>query len=123
MTRYLLVAIPFLAAAATFLAGTTAQAQIPGPSDPTEIPPWAWSVMVWGLLATVGALGTLLIGVLTRFAVGQLRRLDLIEKTMNEVKDEVRALHKLSDGIGELHRRCEASEKLCQLKHLPYDGK
>ena len=121
MTRYFLFAIPFLAGICTFLAGTTAQAQIPGPSDPTEIPPWAWSVMVWGLLATVGTLGTLLIGVLTRFAMGQLRRLDLIEKTMNEVKDEVKALHKLSEGIGELHRRCDGVEKLCQLKH--YDGK
>jgi hypothetical protein len=122
MTRYLLVAIPFLAAAATFLAGTTAQAQIPGPGDPTDIPPWAWSVMVWGLLAMVGALGAVLVGVMTRFSVGQLRRLDLIEKTMAEVREEVRSLHKLSEGIGTLHQRIDNVEKLCQLKHV-YDGK
>ncbi len=105
-----LVAIPFIAALATLVAGTTAGAQIPGPSDPTEIPPWAWSVMVWGLLATVGALGTTLIGVLVKSTVGQLRRLDAIENSVEAVRKEVSSLHALATGIGNLNHRIDGIE-------------
>lgn len=110
MTRRLIIAIPFLAAVAVFLAGTTANAQVPGAADADAIPPWAWSVMVWGLLALVATLGSALVGLATKFAVGQLRRLDAIEASVDALRDEVKSLHGLAAGIGNISHRVDMIE-------------
>lgn len=115
MTRLLLAAIPLLAALLTFAAGTTAQAQMPGPDSADSVPPWAWSIAVGGLLSIVSILGAALLWAARTWIVGQLRRLDAIEKRLadgeqmqRETRDEVRSLHKLADGIGTLHRRIDS---------------
>ena len=128
MTRLLFVAIPLLAALLTFAAGTTAQAQMPGPASADSVPPWAWSIAVGGLLSIVSILGAALLWAARTWIVGQLRRLDAIEqrladgeKIQQETRDEVRSLHKLADGIGTLHRRMDGIERVCLVQHG--DGK
>lgn len=114
MTRWLLAAIPLLAALLTFAAGTTAHAQMPGADTADAVPPWAWSIAVGGLLSIVSILGAALLWAARTWIVGQLRRLDVIEKRLadsetlqRETRDEVRSLHKLGEGIGVLHRRID----------------
>lgn len=121
MIRRALIAIPFLAGLATLLAGETAAAQMPGPDSADAVPPWAWSLIVWGLLSIVAVLSSALIGLAARYTVAQLRRLDSLEASIREMSAEVKSLHRLSEGISELHRRIDAVDRLCQLKH--YDGK
>lgn len=113
MTRWL-VAIPLVSALLVLAAGTTAQAQMPGPADAEAIPPWAWSVMVGGLLALVAVLGSALVTLAARYTVAQLKRLDMIEESIKGLQEEIRAMNALS-------ARMSSIEHVCRLMHS--DGK
>lgn len=124
MIRRLLFALPFAFGLLTLLAGETASAQMPSPADAETVPPWAWSIVVWGLLSIVAILSSALVTLAARYTVAQLRRLDVIEKRLadseqmqRETRDEVRSLHKLADGIGLLHRRMDGIERGCLVQH------
>lgn len=120
MTRWL-AAIPIVSALLVLVLGTVAHAQLPGPADAGVIPPWAWSVAVGGLLALVALLGSALVTLAGRYTVAQLRRLDSIESSVRDLSSEVKAMHKLAEGIGVLHRRIDGIERTCLLQHA--DGK
>jgi len=109
MTHWL-VAIPLVSALLVLAAGTTAQAQMPGPADAEVIPPWAWSVAVGGLLALVAVLGSALVTLAARYTVAQLRRLDSMEESIRSMRDEVRQMNALS-------ARMSSIEHVCKIMH------
>lgn len=114
MIRRLLISIPFLAGIATFLAGTTAHAQMPGPESADVVPPWAWSIAVGGLLALVAVLGSALITLAGRYAVAQLNRLSKIEESVAALRNDIVELK-------HMNQRITSIEHVCRLMHS--DGK
>lgn len=113
MIRRLLIGIPLACALLTLLAGTAA-AQVPGPADAETIPPWAWSLMVGGLLGLVAVLFSALVTLAARYTVAQLRRLDSLEESIRALRTDVQALSAIS-------ARVSSIEHVCRLMHS--DGK
>lgn len=114
MIRRLLISIPVAAGGLTMLAGETAHAQMPGTADADTVPPWAWSIIVWGLLSIVAVLGSALLTLAARYAVAQLNRLGKIEESVEALRRDI-------DELKHMNQRITSIEHVCRLMHS--DGK